>query len=188
MQIFVNMGTAKTIPLDVQEHFTIENLMAMVQDAEGIALTHHVLELAGERLIEGYTLADYNIQAETTLNLFDQRTVENWCTVQQAEQADSRNKRQRVEPPPFSRPILVEAAGFTSQRNVELMRAYSWSDSMGTNEWVCNCGALWRCIPTRGPPFVDGIVEVAVHTGGHYASPELMPLPFRCRLCHTQFM
>ena len=113
MQIFVNMGTAKTIPLDVQEHFTIENLMAMVQDAEGIALTHHVLELAGERLIEGYTLADYNIQAETTLNLFDQRTVENWCTVQQAEQADSRNKRQRVEPPPFSRPILVEAAGFT---------------------------------------------------------------------------
>ena len=69
MQIFVRVMCGKTITLEVEESTTLQEVMDMLQGKSGVPPDEQRLVFVRKQLEPGRTLADYNIQKESTLHL-----------------------------------------------------------------------------------------------------------------------
>lgn len=63
----VELPSGKTIALDAESGDSIDNVKQKVQNAAGVSVTEQYLYYGGKFLNNGRTLADYNIQKESTL-------------------------------------------------------------------------------------------------------------------------
>ena len=69
MQIFVKTPTQKIITLEVEPTDRIEDIMAKIQEKEGIPPALQRLIFGDKQLEDGNTLQDYSIQKDSTIQL-----------------------------------------------------------------------------------------------------------------------
>ncbi|PIK34460.1 Polyubiqutin 4 [Apostichopus japonicus] len=68
-QYIVKMLTGKTIKIEVGPEDTVQDVKGKIEDREGIPVAEQRLIYAGRYLNDTKTLADYNVQKESTFHL-----------------------------------------------------------------------------------------------------------------------
>ena len=69
MPIFVKSLTGKTIRLEVEPRDTVLDVKEQIKDKEGIPIEEQCLVMEDDELEDGHTLADCNIQKDSTVHL-----------------------------------------------------------------------------------------------------------------------
>ena len=69
MQLFIKTLTGKTLTIEVEPFYLIEEVKKIIQERECILPENQRLIFSGRQLEDDRTLADYNIQKESTLHL-----------------------------------------------------------------------------------------------------------------------
>jgi hypothetical protein len=69
MQIFVKKVDGQTIPIEIEANDTVNAVMLKIEENESYPSSIQRLFFAGKQLDAERTIADYNIQKESTLHL-----------------------------------------------------------------------------------------------------------------------
>lgn len=68
-QIFIKTLQGKSITLDVKDDDTVQSIKDKIKDIEGIPVDQQRLVFNGKQLEDGNTIADYGIQADSSIHL-----------------------------------------------------------------------------------------------------------------------
>ena len=107
MQIFVKTLTGKTIALEVEPSDSIEIIKAKIFDKEGIPIEDQILKFGATILENDKTLADQNIQKESTIHIFQASLgISNKIEI---------NTELKVFPNPYA--VYLTVSGLTEDKN-----------------------------------------------------------------------